>query len=698
MRLVLLLWVTLFLAGCDRFEAFSLPVSEKIARAFPLPPEVAVAQAGLLATIAGDATEAKQVSEQIGKLTTIRALTCAGTVPIGKLDTAADIKAKLTDRECFKKQDAIIADWIGLRRVAVALRQTPLRPYAELPEKMVVQSGENVVHFSVAESANVAAARLQGAKFSIVDLSSGKQINSLQIANEFHRHASISPNGRLLAVPASNTSLTIYDVESGSALWTTTNHNYLVAWVAPFNALLLAESSGGKSVLLDLQSGVAAPLQAAQQSVAWTLPIKAGKNQQLVGTGNLVSLVGYTRGADGSLASSLVKQWQAGQAGLGSVAPVSMLDGQLLVFISGGDVGWLNLESGQKGTWEMSALGGSGYAKLNEKHLLYFSSGLGNDVYKVLDIQALTLSDATNFAVLSGRKFLLTPRTGFAKQQNDTLVLQATVAAENTQALEPILSAALLERQLRKLQAVEAQTAGVAAGGLAQGAVDARPDAVALAAAQAARAAALAAVGAPNAAKPPNTALIEQLSKQTRSANAQAALRDGLPRDVVEQIRRGETPRIAATNANQIGASVRSGPPAMLADVPANAKLEMVGVYQGANKQTAGSGARAPSPVRVNVSPGTAPVVLALSSYEPITWLIQNSSGRKISAVLLSGYHESSVVGAGSAKTLKIGSSYAYKLGSAEYERWKTEVARYVSNPVATFQGGYEGREFSVGN
>jgi hypothetical protein len=88
-------------------------------------------------------------------------------------------------------------------------------------------------------------------------------------------------------------------------------------------------------------------------------------------------------------------------------------------------------------------------------------------------------------------------------------------------------------------------------------------------------------------------------------------------------------------------------------------------------------------------------VVLALSSYEPVTWVI-NSNKRKISAILLSGYYESSVVGHGNTQVLKIGGKYAYKIDSPEYLHLKQDIARYVSNPVQSFQGRYTAREFMV--
>lgn len=133
----------------------------------------------------------------------------------------------------------------------------------------------------------------------------------------------------------------------------------------------------------------------------------------------------------------------------------------------------------------------------------------------------------------------------------------------------------------------------------------------------------------------------------------------------------------------------------MLSQVPANAQVAVIGVYESKSGAHGSGVARTAGSVRVSVLPAATPLVLVLSSYEPVRWIVQNS-GRKISAVLLSGYHESSAFGIDGAPVLKIGSTYAYKMDSPEYARLKTDIGRYVSNPVRTFQGGYSGQDFSV--
>ncbi len=133
----------------------------------------------------------------------------------------------------------------------------------------------------------------------------------------------------------------------------------------------------------------------------------------------------------------------------------------------------------------------------------------------------------------------------------------------------------------------------------------------------------------------------------------------------------------------------------MLSQVPSNAEVAVIGVYESKGGKHGIGVARSAGAIRVTVLPSSTPLVLVLTNYEPVRWIVQNS-GRKISAVLLSGYHESNAFGVDGAPVLKIGSTHAYKMESPEYLKLKSEIARYVSNPVRTFQGTYTGQDFSV--
>ncbi|WP_227817275.1 hypothetical protein [Nitrogeniibacter aestuarii] len=171
--------------------------------------------------------------------------------------------------------------------------------------------------------------------------------------------------------------------------------------------------------------------------------------------------------------------------------------------------------------------------------------------------------------------------------------------------------------------------------------------------------------------------------------------------------------KVAAERArllSEAGALVRSGnsgsasssstdSAAPKAGLPSSAKVEAVGVYQGA--RTSGptsTDGRKMGTVDVHVRQGSKPLILVLSSYEPVHWRISRVPGARLDGVLLSGYHQSQVTGAGSARVLNIGRSYAYKRGSSKYTALDREVRSWTGGQgIQVFQGRYDGGVYMVG-
>ena len=89
--------------------------------------------------------------------------------------------------------------------------------------------------------------------------------------------------------------------------------------------------------------------------------------------------------------------------------------------------------------------------------------------------------------------------------------------------------------------------------------------------------------------------------------------------------------------------------------------------------------------------------MLVLASYESVNWSVVNN-GARVSAVLLSGYHPSTVNGLGNVPVLRIGTAYAYSTGGTAYARLRQAVSQYTgAREIRSFQGTYTGTEFSVG-
>ena len=368
----------------------------------------------------------------------------------------------------------------------------------------------------------------------------------------------------------------------------------------------------------------------------------------LVGTSQTVSQMDISRTAQGVLEASPLLQWRLSGNGLSANTPFLMDDGNKLVYQSGSDLAWFNLADQQQGVWQLSALRAYGFAKLNEKAIAFETSASGTSpaTTRVLTIDNNQVAVAKNMDVRDGTLVSLRPRSGYLKRSDSSVTIGTTAEVEAPQALDTIVSEALLARQLAKVE-MQSGTSSDA----------------------------------------PDNPYYEQLARQMRALNAASAARNGLPRNVIESMRNGSnyasnTPSLTAVKP-------------LLADLPSNARVSVVGVYEGTANPAANNLPHMPGNVRINVQPGSTPLVLVLASYEPVMWSV-NTNGRKINKILVSGYYDSNVVGATNTPVIKIGSRYAYKLGSNEYNQLKQDIARYVENPIQLFQGAYTGREFSV--
>lgn len=134
-----------------------------------------------------------------------------------------------------------------------------------------------------------------------------------------------------------------------------------------------------------------------------------------------------------------------------------------------------------------------------------------------------------------------------------------------------------------------------------------------------------------------------------------------------------------------------------LGAIAKDARIEGVGVYQGLAPPHRSGSNRVMGVVRVAIRKSDKPIILSLSSYEPVRWFLTPESGAKVSAIILSGYHQSQVVNAGSARVINLGSNFAYDRSSSNYSKLDSDIYRMTGKHFSLFQGRYEGSEFSVG-
>ncbi|MEJ0084279.1 MAG: hypothetical protein WDO72_01240 [Pseudomonadota bacterium] len=126
------------------------------------------------------------------------------------------------------------------------------------------------------------------------------------------------------------------------------------------------------------------------------------------------------------------------------------------------------------------------------------------------------------------------------------------------------------------------------------------------------------------------------------------------------------------------------------------AQMEAVSVYEAVAMRVPGVPCGG-GPVRVLVRAVPRPVALVLSSHQAVAWELDVTPGARLAAVLISGYGDSTVAGAGDAFVSSIGGFYAFKRGSAEFKHLEQEVLRCTGRHIENFQSVYAGNSFEVG-
>lgn len=160
--------------------------------------------------------------------------------------------------------------------------------------------------------------------------------------------------------------------------------------------------------------------------------------------------------------------------------------------------------------------------------------------------------------------------------------------------------------------------------------------------------------------------------------------------------------RLQAENERKLAAVAPQGAPnafrAPTVALPVGARVLGVGAYESKTGSHGFGRPRVAGPIDVTVMRTSYPVVLVLTSYEPVNWRIQLAPGARLGAVLLFGYYESSVVGHGDAKVHRGGRFYAYQRPSGEFDRLNREVISLTGQEINGFQGAYSTATFSVGS
>lgn len=130
-----------------------------------------------------------------------------------------------------------------------------------------------------------------------------------------------------------------------------------------------------------------------------------------------------------------------------------------------------------------------------------------------------------------------------------------------------------------------------------------------------------------------------------------------------------------------------------------NPSLHGIGVYEGSYPSGEQHSFRhhPDGHVEVNLHSKNRPIILVLSSYEPVVWKVVPDKGVKIKEIILSSYHPSKVVGVDSGvKVSRHSFGYFYKSEAVNSE-FQEKIFKYTElSEFESFQGSYKGQLFSV--
>ena len=634
----LLLLLTLgFLSGCSITDRFLSSVT-KIHRAFPPSAEVRVALEDARETLKNEPDALKTLEDRIGSQIQLRSLTCTKDLSIGRMDSVEEIKTLPVKQECLAEQDEILAATVGMFRLGRLLAQPPLRPLAPLDGAPAVpkMGGVDAASFEAASQANVILVRgSRSGDFASVEIPSGKTLATMpNIQGASYHRMPVSPNGRVAALNMENSGVVFLDMERGNKLWETKKFTQLYGWLPDVRAALVREAKSRSPVLLDLETGRLEAYAPAPNNLNWVTPT-AEKGTVWLGSEREVFRVEHVRAKD-TLQANVTKDFRLSQTqGVTSHPPTLMNQGKTLFFVSNRDFGSLDLETGQETVWKVADFLANRYAKLSETTLLVDS----NMKTWVLDLAARTLAPVNASATAAARNGMLMEligRTGWVRRGHGTTYLGSSVPAEAPQPLDELSSAFNLERQIAK---------------------------------------------------------IEMMERHERELSERAG---SIGQDQISRFRpAGAVPAAPAYG----GPDAPKSFPHAQAGLPQNAQVEAVGVYQGSGSSGGiSSDGRKMGVVEVRVRRGSTPTILVLSSYEPVQWKISLDPGAQLAGVLVSGYYQSRVMGAGSARVLQIGGNYAYERGSSGYNALDREVRSWTGGQgIRVFQGRYEGGSYTVG-
>lgn len=669
-----------------------LSPSEKITKAFPPVAEVRISLENLETLITANDSSLKSFKENYESRLTLRALTCSQNNSISRFDSLDKVKKLDIDRECLKAQDEQLLQLIGVKLISLRLVAPPLRPLVKLgaPSELNRVDGIGVNKVVSAAKAGVAVLRGSRNEFISVEIPSGKKISSLPTMPEASQtNFSLSPNGRILAIPVNNRDLRFLDIETGQDLWLAKDITQFDAWLPEVQSALMRKYKSGKNelMLIDFKTGeINSYLNAPDGFQSWALPISELPSRVLIGFNSELLLVENTRSAEG-VESSVVKNFKIqSREGINPATLTLMLNKSAIAFSTGAQNFMLiNLETGEEKLFETKEFLLSRHtAKLSEETLLvdFYNHSEGRSNYQpwALNVKDSTLSPIEITEANTGEIYPLNGRIGFMRKDGQKLWIADELQVGKPESLSNVITGRKLEMQLSALENGEkmakARTAAISAAEEIS---------------RVQQKLGMSSQKNINLAELSEKILQDQLKQIEQNRNSVSSpATDAVPTNVAIASPASKDYSLAANDARKL--EISKAIYRMLGAIPTNAKIEAIGVYETLN--------RSPNGIDVYVKKSDKPTVLILSGSLPIRWNLSKEPGANLAAVIATGTQMSQVFGAGDTKVMltKGNKYYPYERNSPAYTTLNDEVVMWTGRPIDRFQGSYSGSLFIVGN
>jgi hypothetical protein len=695
------------------FFDIHLSVADKVNKAFPPRPEVRIQLETLQSLIPSDSSSLESFNNAYDSQMMLRAFSCTQGISLSRFDSVQHIQQLPIDRDCLKQKDDELLETIGINLVGFRLTQPPLRPLIKLGPPAIIHGVDGVEVYTgqSASKAGVAVLRGNRSEFISVEIPGGKKIVTLPTIPEgSHAGYSVSPNGRVLAIVVNNKDLRFIDNESGQDLWLARDVNQIFAWLPELQVALVRSNKNrtenGSLSLVDFNRGNIKPFDIAGRNQSWALNLSESPSRLLIGSHKDFSLIENTRTPEG-VKATVVKDFRI-KSPTGNVSsrnPTLMLDGKAIVFVSGRDFMLFNMETGEEKYWQSGEVVGTNYAKFSEDSILVDGHSFlktGTTRSFILNIKDSTLSPVETVDGSEGIIYELNGRTGFMRRGYQKVWVGDSLQTGRSDSLDDLIEGRKLERQLQALEQEE-RLSRARLEALKSGQLSAHKEFVPV----------------------PLQPLVPRGIGLNESAYRAILPRernryphvDTLPsgRQLPVPVRPAGIPADAPAMESPAAAPAAEAPAAapatemysatanaarrqemsntlkrMLGDIPVNARVEGVGVYEAKDRISSG--------VNVIIKKSEQPIVLMLSAYEPVRWNLIKEPGANLAAVISTGYNLSQVQGAGSIKTVIKRGSYSYKQNGEGYHALNNEAILWAGKPFSKFQGDYWGTVFTVGN